>query len=122
MPRKKKDISRELFGKVLEEAYRIWGPGVERAIREAISVQGVGGDGDFDIGAVPHELTAYEIVGVNENDPPELIREVYMAKAKHLHPDKGGSAEKFAELKTAYDTIMSEINKPLKTETVVRGF
>lgn len=121
-PRKKRDISREIFGKLLEEAERVWGPRVEQAIREAISVQGGGANGFEDVRETQHELTPWEVLGVRKGDPPELIREVYIAKAKHYHPDKGGDGERFAELKDAYDTVMAEMSRPVRVETVSRSF
>ncbi|MDP2665221.1 MAG: J domain-containing protein [bacterium] len=123
MARPKRDLSREIFGKLLEEAERVWGPRVEQAIREAISVNGNGTNG-FEVGEKEkeHELTPWEVLGVRKNDSPELIREVYLAKAKHYHPDKSGNSEKFIELKEAYDTIMAEVNKPTRVETVAREF
>ncbi|MDP2665164.1 MAG: J domain-containing protein [bacterium] len=121
MARPKRDLSREIFGKLLEEAERVWGPRVEQAIREAISVNGNGTNG-FEVGEKEHELTPWEVLGVRKGDSPELIREVYLAKAKHYHPDKGGDDEKFTELKNAYDSIMAEVNRPVRVETVSRGF
>ena len=121
MARPKRDLSREIFGKLLEEAERVWGPRVEQAIREAISVQG-NGTNEFEVVEKEHELTPWEVLGVQKNDSPELIREVYFAKAKHYHPDKSGNSEKFIELKEAYDSIMAEVNKPTRVETVAREF
>lgn len=47
----------------------------------------------------------YLIVGVEPGDPPELVTAVFRAKAKILHPDKGGDKEQFKRLKAAYDAI-----------------
>ena len=47
----------------------------------------------------------WRIVGVDPDDPPELIREVYLTKMKHYHPDRGGNPHKAARLTEAYRRI-----------------
>lgn len=56
----------------------------------------------------PQELSPYEILGVKSTDPTPLIRKVYHAKVMFLHPDKGGNAEEFKTIQTAYTAIMKE--------------
>jgi hypothetical protein len=45
----------------------------------------------------------HEVLGVNPYSSAELIRAVYHRLAKEHHPDHGGSAEKFKEIKEAYE-------------------
>lgn len=50
----------------------------------------------------------YGILGVRPEDPIELVKSVYRAKARHLHPDKGGDAEAFKRLDAAYKAILAQ--------------
>ncbi|MBI4571791.1 MAG: J domain-containing protein [candidate division NC10 bacterium] len=49
-------------------------------------------------------LDPYRVLGVAPTDPPELVRAVYRAKCKVLHPDNKatGNAEAYKCLQTAY--------------------
>ena len=50
------------------------------------------------------------VLGVYEDDPPELIRQVFHTKAKFYHPDTGGSnadVKKFNEIREAYDKLIN---------------
>lgn len=62
--------------------------------------------------------TAYEILGISENDSVDQIKRQYRLLAMKLHPDRGGNAEEFQLLKDAYQTVMSTVN----TEKQVRSF
>lgn len=44
----------------------------------------------------------YTTLGVDENAPEKDIKKAYRKKAAETHPDKGGDAEKFQEVNTAY--------------------
>jgi len=50
----------------------------------------------------------YAILGVHRNTPPEIMKAVYLAWAKHHHPDVGGDAETFKRVNVAWDKIKSE--------------
>ena len=52
-----------------------------------------------------HHEDPYAVLGVTPADPPEMIDAVFRAKARILHPDKGGNAAAFSRLKLAYDLI-----------------
>ena len=47
----------------------------------------------------------YEVLGVLRDSDVEVVRAVYLAKAKKLHPDVGGDPAAFAELQEAYDAL-----------------
>lgn len=55
---------------------------------------------------VKKQESPYEILGVSEEDPLELIKEIYRTKAKFYHPDKGGTDKKFIKIDTAYKKIL----------------
>jgi len=55
-------------------------------------------------------LDAYDILGVSPDDPIELVKDVYRKKSMYFHPDKGGDAEKFKRLNTAYEAVMKSRN------------
>ena len=53
------------------------------------------------------EVDPHRIVGVDPEDPWELIEKVYRAKAKVLHPDNKatGNEEAYKRLQAAYSTL-----------------
>lgn len=53
----------------------------------------------------PRQRDPWEILGLRPDADEDAIDAVYRAKAKRLHPDKGGSAEAFAELQAAYEAV-----------------
>lgn len=58
----------------------------------------------------PRQKTPREILGIPEHiNDREYIKFKYKQKAKELHPDKGGDADKFKGLKQAYDAILKEL-------------
>jgi len=50
----------------------------------------------------------YIILGVHRNTPPEIMKAVYHAWAKHHHPDVGGDEETFKKVNIAWDKIKQE--------------
>lgn len=51
---------------------------------------------------------ARQILGVGENASQQEIKDAYRKLASKHHPDKGGDAEKFKEIKAAYETLTSQ--------------
>lgn len=51
-------------------------------------------------------LDSYDILGVSPDDDMELIKDIFRRKSMRYHPDKGGDAEKFKRLNTAYELVM----------------
>merc|ERR1711977_615615 len=48
----------------------------------------------------------YEVLGIERKATGDEVRKAYREKARLLHPDKpGGCAEKFAQVKGAYDVL-----------------
>jgi len=58
----------------------------------------------------PLDQDPWRILGVNPEDPPELVKAVYRAKSKVLHPDaKGtGNADAFKRMRDAYEEIQRQ--------------
>ena len=50
----------------------------------------------------------YEILGVNKNDGPDVIRKAYRKLAVKNHPDKGGDPEKFKDIQKAFDVLSDD--------------
>lgn len=50
----------------------------------------------------------YEILGVEKNASPDVIRKAYRKLAVKFHPDKGGDPEKFKEIQKAFDILGDE--------------
>ena len=50
---------------------------------------------------------AYDVLGVSQDDPDDLIKKVYNQKVQFYHPDHGGDPEKFKRITNAFETIMS---------------
>ena len=55
-------------------------------------------------GRIRHD-DPYIVLGVSPDDSPEMVDAVFRAKARILHPDKGGNPAAFSRLKIAYDQI-----------------
>jgi hypothetical protein len=51
---------------------------------------------------------ACEILGVDINYTPELLKKRYRALAMEHHPDKGGTAEQFSEINAAHEFLSRE--------------
>jgi len=50
---------------------------------------------------------AYDVLGVNKDDPTDLVKKIYKQKLGFYHPDiGGGDEEKAKRLNRAYETIM----------------
>ena len=64
------------------------------------------------------DLDPYSILGVARGDPLTMIRAVYRAKAKYLHPDNVATGDQvaFIRLKAAYDRIIQERGGSAKSE------
>ncbi len=50
----------------------------------------------------------YAVLGVPRDANRAAIRRAYRTKARRAHPDGGGSAEYFEQVKAAYDTLMGD--------------
>jgi DnaJ-class molecular chaperone len=53
----------------------------------------------------------YEVLGVHRNASINDIKKAYRKKATSEHPDKGGNAEKFAEITNAYHVLSNDDRK-----------
>ena len=47
----------------------------------------------------------YDVLGITRSANDTEIKKAYRSLASKLHPDKGGSTEKFQELQEAYDNL-----------------
>lgn len=56
----------------------------------------------------PGFINYYELLGVDTDDEPKLIRAAFLRLATEHHPDVGGSAETMQQLTKAYKTLMSD--------------
>lgn len=56
-------------------------------------------------------LDAYDILGASPDDPQDLIKDIYRKKSNYYHPDKGGDADKFKRLNTAYEIVLKSRGK-----------
>ncbi|MDR3125518.1 MAG: J domain-containing protein [Candidatus Nomurabacteria bacterium] len=54
-------------------------------------------------------MNFYEILGVAQTASEDEIKSAFRRLAVAKHPDKGGSAEEFIQLKTAYDTLKNPL-------------
>jgi curved DNA-binding protein CbpA len=50
-------------------------------------------------------LNAYELMGVDQKITLEELKEAFRRKARIYHPDQGGNAEDFIELKKAFELL-----------------
>jgi len=51
----------------------------------------------------------YKALGVDKNASPEQIKRAYRAKARKVHPDKGGDGSEMAEISKAYACLSSPV-------------
>ena len=61
-------------------------------------------------------MNPYEILGVEKDASPDKIKKAYRTLCKEHHPDKGGNADKFKEINSAYETL-SDPDKKQKYDT-----
>jgi curved DNA-binding protein CbpA len=54
-------------------------------------------------------MNYYEILGISQDATEDEIKSAFRELAVQKHPDKGGSAQEFIELKTAYDTLKNPL-------------
>jgi DnaJ-class molecular chaperone len=55
---------------------------------------------------------AYRYLGVQKGDPESLVRSVFRAKAKHMHPDKKtGDKVAFQRLETAMKLVLDDLKR-----------
>ena len=79
----------------------------------------------------------YEQLGVDRDATPGQIKRAYRSRARKAHPDKGGSAAKFAPIAKAYEVLMdperrmlydvtgADAKRPIEMEiqnTLLQGF
>ena len=50
----------------------------------------------------------YAVLGLSVRATPQQIKAAHRTKAREAHPDRGGSAEHFAEVQRAYE-VLSEL-------------
>jgi curved DNA-binding protein CbpA len=59
----------------------------------------------------------YDVVGVSPQAAKEEIKSVFRAKAKMMHPDKGGNPVEFDKLKRAFDVLKDPTKRKRYDET-----
>jgi len=52
-------------------------------------------------------MNPYSVLGVKPSDSNRVIKKAYRKLANKHHPDKGGDATKFKEIRTAWESILS---------------
>lgn len=48
----------------------------------------------------------YEVLGISKGASPDEIKKAFRVRALKLHPDHGGDAKAFAELKRAFEEVI----------------
>jgi curved DNA-binding protein CbpA len=59
----------------------------------------------------------YAVLGIERDSGIAEIRAAYRKAAMNKHPDQGGTAEEFAEIKRAYDVLSSASGRKIYDET-----
>ena len=68
-------------------------------------------------------MDPYQTLGLSNNCTREQLQEAFRAKARLVHPDRGGDPATFIRLRQAYDQIITELGRRppgLITETSAR--
>ena len=60
------------------------------------------------------------VLGVRRTATPPEVKAAYRAKAREAHPDRGGSAERFAAIQCAYD-VLSDDKRRAATSALAVG-
>lgn len=66
-------------------------------------------------------MNPYKILGVTDQATDEEVRRAYLAMAAKYHPDAGGDAWVFAQVRDAYDKIVRARQKSSSTQQVPRS-
>ncbi len=61
------------------------------------------------------------VLGVRRTATPPEVKAAYRAKAREAHPDRGGSAERFAAIQRAYD-VLSDDKQRAEWETAYQAW
>ena len=52
-----------------------------------------------------YDVEAYDVLGVSPDASADEIQRAYRRKVKEVHPDHGGSEEKFVQVQSAYERL-----------------
>jgi DnaJ-class molecular chaperone len=66
---------------------------------------------------MPGSSKLYDILGVGQDASSAEIKKAYFAKAKELHPDKGGDAEEFKKVQKAYEILNDDERRQIYNMT-----
>lgn len=59
----------------------------------------------------------YEILGVRRNATADTIKKAYRKRSRDHHPDRGGDADAFRALQTAYEVLSDPVRRKTYDET-----
>ena len=62
--------------------------------------------------------TDYNRLKIESNSSDEEIKKAYQARAKILHPDKGGNTTEFQKLNESYDKILKQRKKTSSSKQI----
>jgi curved DNA-binding protein CbpA len=65
-------------------------------------------------------MSHYEVLGLPAGASAAAIRKAYRQRAKHEHPDKGGSDEQFQKLQQAYEVLANAGSRQQYDQTVMQ--
>ena len=75
----------------------------QEVVQEAL--QGVLDKEKFNYNISKKDISPYSILYITPNAPDFIIKAAYKALAFKYHPDRGGDADKFQEVRSAYEAI-----------------
>jgi curved DNA-binding protein CbpA len=61
--------------------------------------------------AIDHAMDPYQTLGLPKNCTGDELKEAFRARARLVHPDRGGEPEAFIQLRHAYDQIKSDLGR-----------
>jgi curved DNA-binding protein CbpA len=62
-------------------------------------------------------IDPYELLGISRDADDAEVKTAYRQYAKKAHPDSGGDADSFSQLKTAYELLKDPVRRKVYNET-----
>jgi curved DNA-binding protein CbpA len=62
-------------------------------------------------GPIDTDMNPYHLLGVATDCTRAEVRQAFLLKAQHAHPDHGGEDPSFVQIRAAYEQILRELDR-----------